>query len=152
MILKRKFIILTLFILALVISNHVLLGQNPIQCDKVNSGNSVATNIQIFNSPIAGFKQMMNAPAESWKPYKWSDIPNQKIDTWLRLEFDNTKGQQAQKFVLGNNQFQYIDYYIINADSSIQIKAGGSFCDHRKMDLVFGANSWFEINVPAHQT
>ena len=142
-----RFWILGLFFLFVVNIN----GQNrakSVSIDQLPSHTVIDNYLEVYTGKANSPTEIDSSKASFFKPYSWDSIPEGKSVVWLKLSIDNPLNYDYQ-LVLGNNQFQFLEFYEPVENDNYHVELSGTLCDHSQMQIVQGANSWFSFNVPA---
>ena len=121
-----------------------------INAKEIISGNSIENNLLQYNRNANSINEIDTSRKANFEIFSWDKIPAGTSSSWITLTINNLN-EPEKKLVLGNNQFQFLEFYELKDDGQFKINLSGTLCSYSLMDEVFGANSWFIFNLPSNK-
>ena len=137
---KRIYLLLLLTIFC----NWFKLTGHVLDAGKIESTLTIEPYLSVYTGNSENPAVIATASDGNFNPYSWKMIPEGNSSSWLRLQILNSDSV-AQNFILGNNQFEFLEFYEPTENDSYKLKLSGTLCNHNLMSIVFGANSWFHL-------
>jgi serine phosphatase RsbU (regulator of sigma subunit) len=143
-------LILRYFFLLLLIFFAEYGYSNTLISKDIISGNSIENSLLQYKFIANSINEIDTTSKDNFEIFSWEKIPDNSSSSWIILTINNLN-ESEKKLVLGNNQFQYLEFYELKDDGQYKINLSGTLCSYSLMEEVFGANSWFVFNLPSNK-
>lgn len=87
---------------------------------------------------------------DAFTPFSWQKVPNDSMAYWLKIVMHNNSGKD-DAFIIGTSYFDFLTCYTNNNGTWNVQYAGNNFSNDNK-SILFGSNSYFEIELKQNET